>query len=229
MSKEEAFALTVSTHLLLLDYEVRDDTVARVINDIAGLIRKSEEFFEKEVIRYGDEAADIYADEGDYVEGLIGASFVLLQAKIRRVVSWAIAMREALTRFGLDLTEFDGQAKVLRLGGDYKDTGYSLVELVWHLGNFYKHRDQWSKETWDKPDNRTEKTIRAIAKVGIGQHEKLRDAMIFFGLDASSRCGDLAEQVQNWAACVDKHAQGQAPFDPETHPRVRMANELRRR
>jgi hypothetical protein len=230
LSKDEVFALTVDTHLRLLCDAVEDDTVARVVDDIHRLIR-IEEFLTREMIRYNqDKADDVLSGGGNYIEDLIGASLVLLQAKISRVVSCALAVRQAATEFELDLPEFDGQVKILALGGTYQDTGSSVVELVWHLGNYYKHRDQWSRDTWEQPERKTEKTIEGIAKVGIGQHGDLRTAFEFFGLDTHiPDCVPLAKEVQEWAERVYGYARAQLPVDPEIQPRVRMANKLRRR
>jgi len=136
-------------------------------------------------------------DEVNYIEELLGLSFVLLQAKIRRVSEAAKASPLALS-------------DACSLGGPFKNTGKSLAELIWAVGNYYKHCDEWDREVWeDKKAGEQERntlrqsrnTRRIIEKVGIQRSStgNMRTAYDFFEIDWASDCTPLADKVQQWA------------------------------
>lgn len=74
--------------LWLLKHERDDDRFLQIFGDFASLIRRSEKACEK-AAEQGDQdyAQFIGESEAEYLEEIIGASFLLLQAKIRRVCS----------------------------------------------------------------------------------------------------------------------------------------------
>jgi hypothetical protein len=87
LSDDEADALAgnVAICTRLLECDVKDDTVTRVMDDIAQSIRHLERRFE-EASRKSDQDDQWFWDgENDYLEELIGVSFVVLQSKVRRV------------------------------------------------------------------------------------------------------------------------------------------------
>jgi hypothetical protein len=136
----------------------------------------------------------------NYVEELLGVSFVLLQAKIRRVVN--AAERFSLTR-----------GDIFNIGGDnYKGTKKSIIRLIWEVANYYTHHNDWSRKVWEdkKPGKekikaleQSRKTRRIIEKVGIERSSAgMRTAYKFFEIEWASDCTPLANKVQKWANAV---------------------------
>ena len=141
-----------NSDLWKLRYEAQDERFLRIFGDIAKLIRKSEkaceEVSEQDDPRYQDVIIDA---ECEYVEELIGASFIVLQTKIRRVTTSALELRKTMLRgHKIDLDKLLDAERIHNLCGHYKGTQASLVQLVWDVGNYYKHRDEWPIEVWEK-------------------------------------------------------------------------------
>jgi hypothetical protein len=207
------------TRLWLLKHEVNDERFLQIFADFAGLIRRSERACEKAQAQGNPDYADFVVDsECDYLEEIIGASFVVLQAKIRRVQTAAAALAEFMqSQHGLTVKDLDRNS-VFATGGMYQQTGASLIDLVWTVGNYYKHRDEWEAEVWeDKAPGEQETnslrqsraTRKKAQKVGVIQFStgNMRTAYEFFGIDPYSNCRQLAVQVQDWAKAVCAAAQ----------------------
>jgi hypothetical protein len=183
-----------SLGLVILGNDVDDDRFLRIFAELAKLISTSATFCD-------DSRDNSFAEtEVDYIEELLGLSFVLLQVKILRV-------SEAAEGFPL------GLANARALGDHYKDTGRSLVELIWAVANYYKHRDEWDADVWEdkkkgeqesKALRRSRHTRRAVEKIGIERSStgNMRTAYNFFEIDWASDCTPLADKVQKWATAV---------------------------
>jgi len=198
----------------LLKYEAEDERFLQISGDFAGLIRRSEKA-RRNAARQGnpDYAEAVAEREADYLEELVGASFLVLQTKIRRVTRAA----ERLAKFmrehhGLTMNGLDHQS-IFGLGGNCRKTGHSRIALIWAVGNYYKHRDEWDAEVWKDPPTgaqgrdphrQSRGTRRTVEKLGIVQHSpnNMRRALEFFGIKPYSKCEVLAEKVQAWAKKV---------------------------
>jgi hypothetical protein len=201
-----------------LKYEVADDRFLQIFRDFGRLIRRSEEACEKAAAQKNAEYEQFVAEsESEYIEEIIGSSFLVLQAKIRRVTSSALALRGGVqARHNVGIPEFADPASIRGLGGRFKRKKASLVQLVWDVGNYYKHRDEWPPAVWrnnraKKKDRheRDRRTRRSVERLGIvyASTGNMRTAYEFFGIDPYSKCEQLAEQVQGWATQVYTTAQ----------------------
>ena len=182
---------SVHRHALrdILRRNVDDERFLEIFADFARLIRAS-----VKLCKHGDGFPE---DEVNYMEELLGLSFVLLQAKIRRVSEAASPLTPPQAR---------------ALGCSYKNTGNTLMELIWAVGNYYKHRDAWRKKVWEektageqesKPLRQSRNTRRIIEKVGIERYSTgMLTAYSFFEIDWASDCAPLADKVQEWANAV---------------------------
>jgi hypothetical protein len=219
-AKKRAASVPHRNHRLwLLKYEVEDERFQQIVADFASLIRRSERACEKATKQGNPDYADAIADtESDYLEEVIGASFLVLQAKIRRVVMAA----ERLVTFmneqhGLTVDGLDRQS-IYALGGNHRKTGHSRIELIWAVGNYYKHRDEWDAEVWKNSSpgaqgrdrhRQPRSTRQTVEKVGIVQFStgNMRRAYEFFGIEPYSKCEKLAAKVQAWAKEVYQRAE----------------------
>jgi hypothetical protein len=201
-----------------LKYEVDDDRFLRIFKDIARVIGRSEKAYEKATEQNNPDYEEFVAEvESDYLEEIIGASFIVLQAKIRRVTSSALIFyKEMKDDHQIDIQELSSIDHIRKLGGRYKRKQASLIQLIWDVGNYYKHRDEWPVEVWREKHRgeregslkRDRRTRRSVQRVGIVHNStgNMRTAYEFFGIDPYSKCEQLAGNVQEWAAQVYKTA-----------------------
>lgn len=183
-----------SLRLRLLKYEVEDTKLSDLLDDLARSMRRSEAACEKASEGNPEIADAICDDEVTYIEELIGTALVALQTRIRRV-------REATNDFNV---------RPMEIGDEFAGTGRTLISLIWHVANYYKHRDEWSDEVWDdtpskeKAVEKSRHTRRIVQVTGIEKSStgNLRTASEFFGIYPYSNCGQLAEKVQDWAEAV---------------------------
>jgi hypothetical protein len=195
-----------------LDHDVKDDRFIRIVDDIASLIASSEAACARAMQGGNDDYADaVITTETDYLEDLIGTLFLMLQTKIRRVGEAAVEVSKALENMSGPAAQIWADPRAVRAeGGDYKGTGHSLVELVWAIGNYFKHRDEWSPEVWNPPTPVPNRLKQSIATRMMVQHVKIvesstgnmRMALEFLGVDPYSQCAKLAQDVQTWADAV---------------------------
>lgn len=211
-----------------LKYEVEDERFLQIFADFSQLIRRSEKACEQAARSGNEEYEQAVADsESDYIEEIIGASFLILQAKIRRVLHAAERLRNFMAP-KIDLAGLS-RDKAIKLCGRYKRKHASQIELIWDIGNYYKHRDEWPAAVWrgskDGKLKQSRKTRKSVQRVGItsGSTGNMRTAYDFFEIDPYSDCGRLAEQVQDWAKQVYDLAQTQlkAKLPPATAARGR--------
>ena len=196
-------------HLWGLKYDVEDERFLRIFGDFARLISRSEKACEKTTEQTDPDYQQFVAEaEGDYLEELIGASFIVLQTKIRRVTSSALVFYKAmLAEHQIDIRELSCTTQIHKIGGErYKRKQASLVKLIWDVGNYYKHRDEWPDEVWRKKRASEKKklsvtTCRSVQRVGIVQFStgNMLKAYQFFDIYPYSKCKQLADKVQWWA------------------------------
>jgi hypothetical protein len=139
-------------YLWLFDYAINDDTYGNVLTALASGISK----VSRRIQRLPDEVdAD---DECQIIENMLGTAYVVCQAQITAVAEPA--------------SRVPGQTlapSYARSLGPGFDTNYSKVQILWALGNYFKHRDGWTAETWIKPDKKSAHTVSAIIAAGLSR------------------------------------------------------------
>jgi hypothetical protein len=206
--------VTRNIRLRLLKHDVDDDRFLQIFSNLASLIRRSERACEKAQNASDPDYAEVVAEfEADYLEEIIGASFVVLQTKIRRVQAAASELAAFMrSQYSIGVSGLD-RTSVMRLRGPYRNSGSSLIALIWAVGNYYKHRDEWSAMVWKEPApgekepgslHQSRATRRMVQKAGIVRSStgNMRAAYEFFGIDPYSNCERLADEVQAWAKAV---------------------------
>jgi hypothetical protein len=212
-----------------LKYEVEDERFLQIFSDFSRLIRRSEKAWEEAAKQGNPDYQDFVSEtEGEYLEELIGASFLVLQAKIRRVSLAATRLQKfALAQYGITIPDLDREY-VIRLEGRYKRRQASLVELVWDVGNYYKHHDEWPHDVWrretgtakDRQWKQARKTRRSVERIGItsGSTGNMRTAYEYFDIDPYSGCEHLAQKIQAWASQVYSLAQSRLKAAANVQP-----------
>jgi len=190
-----------NSDLWQLQYDVEDERFLRIFDDIAVLIRQSESACAEAAKQNNPDLEAFVADsESDYLEELIGASFIILQTKIRRVTSSALALHKAmLNEHCITISKLSSPDLIRSL---CEIQAASFIQLVWDVGNYYKHHDEWSDEVWRTPRptktkdplKQSRQTRRSVERLGIvfASTGNMRTAYKFFGINPYSQCKQLA-------------------------------------
>lgn len=207
-----------NSDLWALRRAVEDDRYIRIFRDISELIRNSERACEEAVKSGPQEYARIVAEyESDYIEELIGAAFLILQSKIRRVVNAAIQLAATMKADEhIETPSLIDRSRIKSIGGGYKDTDNSLISYVWALANYFKHRDDWTHDVWASEEELEDfpskkrlqenevKTRKIVQQAGIVEFStgNMMTGLKFFDISPYSSCEKLARSIQQWADSV---------------------------
>jgi len=179
----------LSIPLRLLDLAIAADTYESVLIALGAGIRAAE----KQIERGGDEIAEY---EVEVIENPLGVALVACQPQITAVVEAAMK----LPNHGLD-------RRGLRACGPRCSGNYSQVEVLWELANYFKHRDQWSHDTWTNPPKQNEQTVKVITAAGLshGSGCNLRTGADVLGNSAYTDVMKFQEIIRSWSTDVRKH------------------------
>jgi hypothetical protein len=130
----------LSIPLRLLDLAIAADSYESVLSALGAGIRAAE----KRINSGGEDIADY---EVEVIENMLGVAYVACQPQITAVVQAA-----------LNLPGHGLRARALRARGPRFDGSHSKVEVLWELANYFKHRDQWSRDSWTNPPNKQTET-----------------------------------------------------------------------
>ena len=85
--------------------------------------------------------------ENPNLELLLGTAYVVCQAWVTAVTQAALNVRQWAMRDGLNSCafDFDKDYEVRDLGTPFENSRYSKITVLWELGNYFKHRDQWPR------------------------------------------------------------------------------------
>jgi hypothetical protein len=175
---------------------------------------------------YAEAVADT---ETGIIEGLLGAAYVVCQTQINSIVQEAIDCRKQIVRDGRTFTAFgDHDYDVRRLGPrfdvqwskidhfpadeqpQYKaivqaalrcrgDVPWSKIELIWELANYFKHRDEWSSDSWTNPQGREKRTIPVLIAAGLRSFSNLQSGADALGYPDYANISVLQTVIREWA------------------------------
>ncbi|HEX4159942.1 MAG TPA: hypothetical protein VHY79_15865 [Rhizomicrobium sp.] len=132
-----------------------------------------------------DAAVDL---ECETVEALLGTAY---QVKITAVVEAAVRL------LGNPDHEIRGMSPRF-------NAKFSQVEVLWALGNYFKHRDEWDRSEWDTPTASRRFTIRALIAAGLepSSSGNLREGATALGNAAFSEMAVFERIIDEWAAAI---------------------------
>jgi hypothetical protein len=180
----------LSIPLRLLDYAIAADSYESVLSALGSGIRVAE----KRINSGGEEVAEY---EAEIIENLLGVAYVTCQPQITAVVQAVLRLPD----HGLN-------ARALRDRGPRFDGNYSQVEVLWNLANYFKHRDEWSRDTWTNPPHKmTEHTVKVITAVGLesGSTGNLRTGAEALGNTAYGDVTVFQEIIRLWGTDVREY------------------------
>jgi hypothetical protein len=177
----------LSIKLRRLDIAVGSDVHASVLDELGRAIKKCDQ-------RIGalhlddDGSLDL---ECELIESFLGTAYVVCQAKITAVVERAAELLAA-------------KPHEIRAMGPRFDANFSKVEVVWALGNYFKHRDEWEPSDWVTSTGLRAVTIRVLKAAGLqaSSSGNLRDGAKALGNSEFSDMAVFQAVVDEWASEV---------------------------
>jgi hypothetical protein len=124
--------------------------------------------------------------QAEHTEELLGLAFVAIQAYMASSMS---DLGAAFPHIKIGRADFLAQHSV-SVGG------VSCAEVLWHMGNYYKHHDEW--EDWQPVGPRSE-TVRVLDRIGVTQETELpcRKALVLL-LGDKIELASLLESTSVW-------------------------------
>jgi len=188
--------------LRLLDYAIgaEADGYENVLGTLGGGIRKSV----KRIDRAPND--DMLVDvETEFLENMLGTVYVVCQNEITAVVQAALKVADTAPK----KTIFHGrpgknrESSVRALEPQF-DKNLSKVEVLWQLGNYFKHREEWERSTWK---GGSKWTVQAIKAAGLrpGSSGNLRQGAHALGNTAYTNVAVFQEIIRSWSENVRKH------------------------
>jgi hypothetical protein len=197
----------IDVRLRLLDYGIRAeaDAYEDVLIALSAGIRKSAQRIER--APQDDDA--FIMDETQIIENMLGTAYVVCQNEITAVVQAALMVDAAAKVIFSGGRPAERESSVRALGPKF-DGKFSKVEILWHLGNYFKHRDEWDPVTWDGANSFTLNAIKA-AGLEPGCSGNLRQGAEALGNTKYSDMDVFQEAIRSWGADVRKHILARLP------------------
>lgn len=193
----------LDVHLRLLDYAIGAELGAYedVLIALSAGVRKVAQRIDR-----APEDDDLYiAEETQVIENMLGTAYVVCQSEITAVVQAALKVADDAPTVPIfhGAKPAERESSVRSLGPQF-GVGLSKVEVLWHLGNYFKHRDEWDPVTWDG-GNRF--TLDAIKAAGL---EPLNSGNLRNGAEALGNTGyaDMSafqQTIRAWSEDVCKY------------------------
>jgi hypothetical protein len=198
----------VDIHLQFLDYAIgaEADAYEDVLIALGAGIRKVAKRIER--AREDDDA--FIDDATQIIENMLGTTYVVCQNEITAVVQAALRVDDAAkASIFLGSNAAERKSSVRALGAKF-DVRFSNVEVLWHLGNYFKHREEWDPVTWDGANSFTLNTIRA-AGLEPGCSGNLRQGAEALGNTEYSDMDVFQQTIRTWGDDVRKHIFARLP------------------
>ena len=189
--------------LRLLDIAIGDETYATVLGTLGAAVRK----VSARIDAAGDPDAD--ADyEIELIENMLGVAYVVCQVQITAIVQAALGVRKAADPSFADLSFKAYQIEagnLRRLGPVFKAT-YSKLEVLWQLGNYFKHRDEGSNAAWADPQHHEKWTVPVIVAAGLasGSTGNVRTGAEALGNKSFTNMAVFEQIIRDWSEDVRK-------------------------
>jgi hypothetical protein len=198
----------VDVRLRLLDYAIgaEADAYEDVLVALSTGVRKSAQRIDR--APQDDDA--FIMDETQTIENMLGTAYVVCQNEITAVVQAALRLDDAAkASIFLGSKPAERESSVCALGPKFDGT-FSKVEVLWHLGNYFKHRDEWDPVTWNGANRFTLDAIKA-AGLKPGSSGNLRQGAEALGNTEYSDMDVFQEGIRSWGVDVRKRILARLP------------------
>lgn len=156
----------------------------------------------------GDDEERIIAvvdDEVDYVEELLGASFVICQRYLTVGVSYTKELHDELKREGNTpfacIGDSNKETLMRTASSPIHDGGPTQIEVINGFANYFKHASEWRTE-WSTMKDRDKRTALVVAAAGAHQYStgnlRAGASALGLGIEQFCRVGELVEILARW-------------------------------
>ncbi len=192
--------MDVRLHLLdgVVDYA---DTLGYVLGHLSAGVKSLSANLDKVPEDLRDEVAEV---DVEIIESLLGSAFVVCQAQITAVTKAALDIQKLARAEKIEFKAYGGQAHEVRALGERCDTNFSKVEVVWELGNYFKHREEWPQSAWVKPSPKLRHTIPVLLAAGLqpSSNGNLRAGSAALGNPDFDKMSVFFDIVNKWGVAV---------------------------
>lgn len=195
--------------LHMLDSVVgHDETLVTVLRTLGSGISDAASAIEKSDHLPDEQKDGIVDEECEIIESLLGSAYIVCQVQITAVTEAALGVRKSALYEGREFSSYGEKDHALRAMGDKFDGKYSKVELLWALGNFFKHRDEWDRDEWANPTGLNKYTIPVLLAAGLqaSPSGNLRAGSKALGNPGFVKTSIFSNIVREWAEVVHKAA-----------------------
>jgi hypothetical protein len=201
----------------LLD-DIGEGLYKRSLEPIGEAIRSSNEYIGRQPS--GDENADYLVEcEGEVIETLLDAAFVVCQAYITAVVSHAKYCANICKRHSPSVTLCTGKKDVIKIGRVMVGgSGYGQVEVIDAFANYFKHHEEegwqpdWSiaPTSGNDPRGKCWDAIQCLTAVGARQsYPNMRIGTNALGIQDIGKVDALVDMLSNWRKAVQQDLEQQ--------------------
>jgi hypothetical protein len=115
------------------------------------------------------EDVDFYVDDQcQLIKNLLGAAFVVCQARITAVVSGGIKLAIYCGNKGIPFTACATRKDaILTMGPTFTGSPVTLIQFMDAIANYFKHRDEWDEVDWSKLTGQSKRTADVIQMRGL--------------------------------------------------------------
>jgi len=177
--------------LRLLKFAISNDTYSRVLVSLSKAAASRIDEVER------DAPEEIVDDECDVIESLLGAASVMCQVPITEVTQRALRICELMSESS---RLFAAKREVRALGPQF-DRQFSKVEVLWALGNYFKHREEWKVLKVKGP---AKETIPVLEALGVQESSSgsLRAGAAALGNAGFNELSVFEDVMRDWAEDV---------------------------
>lgn len=198
-----------------LEITVQDTTFDRVLDALSDAVRESSRRIDK--VQKSDDWLYVDAivdDECDFTEQLLGAAFVVAQAKITEI---AAKLQKLHHSFGQQTQTTDGRKiEILDRRPPTQITGvsgasYSIITAINAFANYFKHNDEWPY-SWAEAGAASRATVWTVLDLGLSEHStgNLRRASEVLGNGAPyTNLVVLRDVVEAWGRALHEDLEGE--------------------
>lgn len=148
-----------------------DGALGRTLGPIAeGIAAAQDRYTEiEQAAAEGDDIDWLVDESAELIENLLGAVYVVCQARITNVISAVKHLGDYCTKNNVTTKNLvTGKAALLALGRPVSKLAVSEVTALNALANYFKHRDEWSEQVdWTKLTGQSLDTATIIMQLGL--------------------------------------------------------------
>jgi hypothetical protein len=143
-------------------------------------------------------------DETQVIENMLGTAYVVCQNEITAAVQAALRVEDAAkVSIFLGSKPAERESRVRAFGPQF-DHNLSQIEVLWHLANYFKHRDEWDPVTWDGGNKFTLDAIKAAGLKPLNSGN-LRQGAEALGNTEYADMDVFHKVIRSWTEDVRKH------------------------